>query len=228
MKFNLRQSVDTQVDIIAEWTKLDKKTIYRMSIYHGIESIKKGFLPEKRKMLPDDSQHAQHVDIPLSREMNKEIEDILLGEYYRKNKITKTALIEQFVVMEINRLNAQFINSIDSDDTINSDDKDTIHIRIEVPKIIKENIRDLADKINIADNQLYKYLLLTGYFRCIDETLIEAFVFDSDVDIILDKLGIEQTKAVTLLQYFTYSNIFHTTIEDVMQKKDSSNSDTEH
>lgn len=227
MKFNLRQSVDTQVDIIAEWTKLKKETIYRMSIYHGIESIKKGFLPEKRKMLPDDSQHAQHVDIPLSREMNKEIEDILAEKYCRDNKITKTALIEQFVVMEINRLNAQFIDSINSDDTINSDDKTTINIRIEVPKIIKENILDLADKINIADNQLYKYLLLTGYFRCIDETLIEAFVFDSDVDIILDKLGIEQTKAVTLLQYFTYSNIFHTTIEDVMQKKDSSNSDTE-
>lgn len=221
MKFNLRYSIDEKVDKISEWTGINKVTIYKMSFYHGIESIKKGFLPVKRKVLSDDSQRVQKIDIPLSHSVNKKINDILAGEYYKKNKITKTALIEQFVLMETKRLNAQFVERLDNNDYLNSDNMETINIRINVPKIIKDEIQNLSDEIDINDNQLYKYLLLTGYFRCIDEALIEAFVFDSDTDTSIERLGINQTEALSLIDDIIYSKFCDKVIEGRKNKIDN-------
>jgi len=210
--FSIAEVTITKLDKIRDYYHINKATMIRMAIYHGLERMKQGYCPTKDERY----KRKKKIDIVLPEETWEEFEDIVysieqhIKEKYKntKNKtidgyiLSHSKIIQNLIDIEIERFNR--IIDLQEGEIDNYEWQEiptrTINITAEVPWYIDKKIQDELLKTGLLETQLQRYYIANGIIK---EYLHEGFnIIDTDDNLhtYIDALRLNPYKTKLLLK----------------------------
>lgn len=204
--FKLSYGILEKMDDISDYFHINKATLARFAIYHGIERVKNGYIPVR----DHHKKQKKKYEISLPEETWLEFFEMMDSIRYKvEEHIPDGEMIEIFLSIELRK----FMNIIEyhesnvEDDTLYDLSKSELfEVQAEIPSLLYKRLKSEQRKVGIMSTQLGKYILISG---AIQEYVQQDFdTVDTDVDLLneIDKLGLNKLKALTLIRYLIASN----------------------
>lgn len=229
--FKISQIVLETLDIVSKRFHINKATLARMAVYHGIERVRMrkvenretGRYEENYGYLPVRDHHLKHkikFSITLPEEtwieffvvMDK-IEEGLETHMNDREHIPHGEMIELFLKIELRKFKLLLDEyeekkeeETDYDNFYRYNENETMNMDIDIPVLLYDEMKMKQERIGIKHTQMGKYL---GISACIHEHFRQDFdTIDTDVDLLreIDILGLDRLKTMTLLRYLIESN----------------------
>ena len=194
-----------------------KKIIYKMAILHGIKMVNNGYVPIYR---PERKTTLTTIEIELTDEIYNELheEKTCLSEYVKyntdippiavseieekiyKEKITLGQLVERMIEAEIKLL----------EETIRkrefNEENSKIFNSLMIPSAYIDEVKDIAEMSGLYEEEVYSYIIIRGISEEIQLTNFDLLGTDAELLYLIDILGLDKIKTMTLLNYMIKSN----------------------
>lgn len=204
--FKLSYGILEKMDDISDYFHINKATLARYAVYHGIERVKNGYIPVR----DHHKKQKKKYEISLPEETWFEFLEMMNSIQYKvEEHIPDGEMIEIFLKIELRK----FVNIIEhhesnvGDDTLyDLSESESFEVQTEIPLLLYKKLKSEQRKLGIMSTQLGKYVLTSG---AIQEYVQQDFdTIDTDVDLLneIDKLGLNKLKALTLIRYLIASN----------------------
>lgn len=191
---------------VSEGFHINKATLARVAVYHGMERIKNGYLPIRNH----HKKHKEKFEISLPEEtwvqFGMLMDDI---EYKLDEHIPDGELIEIFLEIELRKFKNmldEYEKKLNEDNLYSFSDCKTMSINAEIPVMIYDKLQVKQEQIGIKQTQLGKYIIACG---AIQEYTQQGFdTLDTDADLLdeIQILGLDRMKALTLIRYLIANN----------------------
>lgn len=191
---------------ISEVFHINKATLARIAIYHGMEKVKNGYLPVRNH----HKKHKEKYEISLPevtwREFGIMMNDI---EYKLVEHIPDGEMIEIFMEIELKKfanILDEYEKKLDADNLYSPSDYEAVTINAEIPILLFEKLQNTQESIGIKQTQLGKYITVCGAIH--EYTQQEFDTIDTDLDLLneIQVLGLDRIKTLTLIRYLIKNN----------------------
>lgn len=229
--FKISQIVSETLDIVSGRFNINKATIARLAVYHGIEKIrtrtifneKIGRYEENYGYLPVRDHHRKStVDLEIHLPEDTWTEFFIAMDKIRQGledklidgePIPDGEMIELFLKIELRRFKLLLDEyeekkeeETDYDNFYKYNKNEKMNIDIDIPVLLYDEMKMRQERVGIKQTQMGKYL---GISACIHEHFQQDFdTIDTDADLLkeIEILGLDRLKTMTLLRYLIESN----------------------
>lgn len=193
-----------EVVALAQYFHIDRSTIYKMAIIHGMQQLDNDYIPKQGKK----RDITQKIELWLPQTMwdefyslkdtsNEALDELNTNYNCSYKPISDGKLIEMFIDAEVRSLK-------NAKERLNPSNKTkNISIRLDINASLYDEIQLLKEEAMISDSQMYKYLLIKGLVTELLYPDVEIKFLGTDLDIYyeIQRLGLDKHKAITLLRY---------------------------
>lgn len=191
---------------VCEGFHINKATLARIAILHGIERVNNGYLPRRNH----HKKHKGKFEISLPEEtwinFGMMMDSI---EYKLDEHIPDGEMIEIFLEIELRKfvnMLDEYEKNLDENNLYSFSDCETISISTEIPIMIYDKLQNMQNQIGIKQTQLGKYIVACGAIH--EYTQHEFDTLDTDIDLLneIQMLGLDRVKTLTLIRYLIANN----------------------
>ena len=197
--FSISENTFNDIIEICNVFDLTKSTLYRISIYNGIQRIGNGYQPTR------DHRKKQKVKVKMNLSQDTwEVLDYIINKvrYTWKEFIPIGELVNIFIDIEIK----EFKQYQKLSDEYNRDHSCIpVYLKLNVPYKLHSHINAIEDMTGSDSTQLWKYFAYRGLM---DEYLFkDTDSIYTDIDLLYEikELGLSRQKTMTLLRYLIKS-----------------------
>ena len=198
-----------KVTTISLMLGINKSTIIRMAIIHGIEKVDGGYLPKRNHKELQKKRYPIQLPTETWNLFDSMKENI---KYKLDEHIPEGELIELFIRMEIQKFEKLYRDYnvyLDEEVGLFADedtDKKSMLIQTYIPKIIYEQMQERQQDTGVLETQLSRYLATNGI---VQEFYSDDYhVIESDAELLeeIQTLGLDKLKTFTLFRYLLENN----------------------